>query len=118
MNLFTIGLAFSIISAAVFGSEIYIPLINQKLILAQENLLNSSASALIAQNRNKKQDLETILKNLNLEGIKINSVQKQSTSDFETYVINFSHTKILKNNFFTQNLINQSSKTIFLTVDK
>lgn len=118
MNPFAVSLAFLILIAAIFTVEIYIPLINQHLIISQENSLRSQANEIISQYRNSKTELKNKLNDLNVNGVKINSIQSQIDSDFEAITINFSHQALLFNKYFNQELVNNNQKTIHLLIDK
>jgi hypothetical protein len=118
MNPFAINASLMALLCALLLSFLYIPLINQHLIKNQENLLNTKAHEVIIKNRNAKNLIVSKLQNLEIAGLKINSVNIQSLDDYLIYEINFSHQSLLKNNFFKTSTINSSQKNIYLTVDK
>lgn len=118
MNPFATNAAFMALLCTLILSSLYIPLVNQHLIKNQENLLNTRAHEIIIKNRNTKNLIVSKLQNLEITGLKINNINTQTLDDYIIYEINFSHQSLLKNNFFKSNLINNSQKTIYLTVDK
>lgn len=117
MNPFAVSSAFLILIAALFCSEIYVPLINQHLITSHENILKTKAFETLAENRNSQNNIEEKLRALQIKGIKINSIQKQSINDFDSYEIDFTHQGILANRFFNESFKTNSHKKIFIVTD-